>query len=48
MPFQVILQGRTKLNLAGIDWWRLALGLAIHAALLAVHEWVRGLPILLH
>ena len=48
MPFQVILQGRTKLDLAGIGWWRPALGLAIYAVLLAVHEWIIGVPILPH
>lgn len=46
LPFQAILQGRTKLDLAGIGWWRPALGLALYAFLLPGHDWIVGVPLL--
>ena len=44
VPFAAILSGRTKMDWAGIGWWRPALGLVVYAALLAGHEVLIGLP----
>jgi len=46
VPFAAILQGRSRLDLAGIGWWRLALGLALFAFFLAIHPWLIGVPAL--
>ncbi len=46
LPFQAILQGRSKLDLAGIGWWRPALALAIYVVLLPAHGWIIGVPLL--
>ena len=46
VPFKAILQGRTKLDLAGIGWARLLGGLALYALLLPAHGWLLGVPIL--
>jgi uncharacterized membrane protein len=46
LPFQAILQGRCKLDLAGIGWARALGGLALYAALLPAHGWLLGVPLL--
>lgn len=46
LPFKAALQGRTKLDLAGIGWARTLGGLALYAALLPAHGWLLGVPIL--
>ncbi len=46
LPFQAILQGRCKLDLAGIGWTRALGGLALYVALLPAHGWVLGVPLL--
>ena len=46
LPFQAILQGRCKLDLAGIGWARVLGGLALYAVLLPAHGWILGVPIL--
>jgi uncharacterized membrane protein len=46
LPFKAILQGRTKLDLAGIGWARILGGLALYALLLPAHGWLLGVPIL--
>ena len=46
LPFQAILQGRCKLDLAGIGWARALGGLALHAVLLPAHGWVLNVPLL--
>jgi uncharacterized membrane protein len=42
VPFAAILSGRQRLDLAEIGWWRLALGAALFAALLAAHPYAFG------
>lgn len=42
LPFAAIAQGRTKLSLGEIGWWRIALGLALYVAFLFVHDSVIG------
>jgi uncharacterized membrane protein len=42
IPFAAIATGRQKLNLAEIGWWRLALAVAIWAAVLWVHPYAFG------
>ena len=42
VPFAAILAGRQKLNIGEIGWWRLALGVAVYAVLLAVHPYAFG------
>lgn len=47
IPFGAILAGRQSLNLGEIGWWRIALAVAIYAALLVGHPFlfgVRALP----
>lgn len=46
IPFLAAVQGRTRISLAGIGWWRIALGLALYAAVLFGHEAIIGLPAL--
>ncbi len=46
VPFAAALSGRTKVDWAGIGWWRPALGLALYVALLAAHEWALGVSAL--
>jgi uncharacterized membrane protein len=46
LPFKAILQGRCKLDLAGIGWKRLFGGLALYALLLPAHGLVLGVPLL--
>jgi uncharacterized membrane protein len=46
LPFQAILQGRCKLDLAGIGWARVLGGLALYALLLPTHGWILGVPLL--
>jgi len=46
LPFQAVLQGRCKLDLAGIGWARLLGGLALYALLLPAHGWALGAPLL--
>lgn len=42
IPFLAALQGRTRISLREIGWWRIALGLALYAAFLALHARVLG------
>lgn len=42
VPFLAAIQGRCRVDWAGIGLARLALGLAIYAALLIGHEWIAG------
>lgn len=44
LPFVAALQGRTKLDWAGIGWWRIALALVAFAFFLAIHPWLIGVP----
>lgn len=46
VPFAASLSGRTKIDWAGIGWWRPALALALYMALLAAHEWALGVSAL--
>ena len=42
VPFAAIAQGRQRLDLAEIGWWRLALAVVIWAALLFAHPYAFG------
>lgn len=42
LPFVALLAGRTRLRLAEIGWWRLALAAGLYAALLALHPILVG------
>lgn len=42
VPFRAVIEGRTKLDLAGIGWWRPALGLALWAVLYGAHPFYAG------
>ncbi|MDP6707908.1 MAG: NnrU family protein [Alphaproteobacteria bacterium] len=45
LPFQAMLQGRTRLGLGDIAWWQLVLTLVLYLAILLwLHEWVIGVP----
>lgn len=45
-PFLAILQGRQHLSLREIGWWRIALAVAIWAALVWAHPYFTGAPAL--
>lgn len=42
VPFQAVLERRTRLDLAGVGWWRLALGLGVWVALYGLHPFYTG------
>jgi uncharacterized membrane protein len=42
IPFRAAIQGRCKLDWAGIGWPRTLGGLALYAVLLFGHEWIAG------
>jgi uncharacterized membrane protein len=42
VPFLAILQGRNRLELSEIGWWRVALALVLYAVLLGAHSWLFG------
>ena len=42
IPFRAALEGRTRISLRDIGWWRIGLGLALYAAFLAFHATVIG------
>ncbi|MDP6352887.1 MAG: NnrU family protein [Alphaproteobacteria bacterium] len=46
IPFQAAIQGRCKLDWAGIGWPRTLGGLALYAALLLAHQWIAGVALL--
>jgi uncharacterized membrane protein len=44
LPFAAILQGRTKVTLAEIGWWRMAAGVVLYLiVLLFLHKWAFGM-----
>lgn len=46
VPFAAIAAGRQPLRLGEIGWWRIGLGVAVWAALLAAHPYAFGVPAL--
>lgn len=42
VPFAAALQGRTRIDWAGIGTWRIVGGLALYAALILTHIWAIG------
>ena len=44
LPFAALAAGRTRLELADLGWWRIALALALYAAFLVLHPLVIGVP----
>jgi len=42
LPFQAMIQGRTRLTFSEIGWWRIGLGVLLYAIVLFTHEWVFG------
>jgi uncharacterized membrane protein len=42
IPFRAALEGRTRISLREIGWWRIGLSVALYAALLALHATVVG------
>lgn len=47
IPFRAALQGRCRLDWAGIGWWRPLGGLLLYAALYLGHPFIAGVPVLL-
>lgn len=43
LPFLALVLGRTRMRIEEIGWHRIAGGLALYAALLAVHPWLFGI-----
>lgn len=48
VPFLAALQGRAKIDWAGIGLWRLAVGLVIYAGLVVAHPWFAGVSVVPH
>ena len=46
LPFLAMVQGRARLHLADLGWWRLALAAALYIALLLGHGDLFGVPVL--
>lgn len=44
IPFLAVLQGRAKLSLSEIGWWRIGVAVLIWALLLHLHLWLFGAP----
>lgn len=44
MPFVAIAQGRNRMALAEIGWWRLAATLVLWCVLVSVHQWLFHIP----
>jgi len=42
VPFIALAQGRTKMALSELGWWKIAVGLLLYALFLAVHGWLFG------
>jgi hypothetical protein len=38
--------GRAHLSFAQLGWWRVAIGVAVWAAMLHFHAWIAGVPAL--
>ncbi|HAE04070.1 MAG TPA: hypothetical protein DCG04_22020, partial [Rhodospirillaceae bacterium] len=47
-PFLAVIQGRTKLDWAGIGLLRVVAGLALYAGLIFGHPWIAGVPVMMH
>ena len=45
-PFLAIMQGRQRLSIREIGWWRILAGLLVWAALLWAHPYIAGVPAL--
>ncbi|WP_417514530.1 NnrU family protein [Minwuia sp.] len=44
IPFLAILQGRNRLSIAELKWWRLAIGVAAFVLILMAHSTIMGVP----
>jgi len=42
LPFLAIAQGRSRLDLGELGWWRVALGLVLFTGFLLLHPWIFG------
>ena len=42
VPFLAIIQGRNRLRLAEIGWWKILAGFLLYLVLLALHPWLFG------
>ena len=42
VPFLAVLQGRARLSLAEIGWWRIAVAVFLWALMLHLHPWLFG------
>ena len=42
VPFLAVVQGRQRLSLGEIGWWRIALAVVIWAALVWAHPYITG------
>jgi len=46
IPFAAALQGRTKIDWAGIGLWRPAVGIILYVGLIYAHPWIAGVAII--
>ena len=46
VPFLAVLQGRAKLRIAEIGWWRIAVAVLLWAVMLWLHPWLFGVAAL--
>ncbi len=44
VPFVAALQGRARISLSEIGWWRIGLGALLWALMLYLHVWLFGVP----
>ena len=47
LPLAAIVQGRNRLSLAELGWWRLLIAIVAYAALFPLHRYIAGVPITL-
>lgn len=45
LPFAAVLEGRTRLDLAGIGLWRVVLALVVYVAFILLHGVIVGIPL---
>lgn len=45
VPFAAIIQGRNRLALRELGWFRLLLALAVYLLIIVSHRWIAGVPI---
>lgn len=45
VPLAAVIQGRARLRVSEIGWWRIGLGIALYVFLVIVHPWLFGVAV---